>query len=63
MKENPRWLSNRIQFPRLLAEIDMAGLTDKQYELLKDSMDLNRTEINELFDRAHVEWEKIKKEK
>jgi len=57
---NGLWADNRIQFPRLLAEINSVGLTPKQYRDLSESMDLTTEEIDELFDRAIQEWEAIK---
>ena len=54
------WNDNGIQFPRLLAEIWAVGLTDEQYRLLEDSMDLHRKEIDELFERAESRFEEIK---
>jgi hypothetical protein len=61
-QENPRWLDNGIQFPRLLAEISAAGLTEWQYRFLEVSMDLRRQEIDQLLDRAEMEWQRIKNE-
>ena len=55
-----RWKNNTIQFPRLLAEINGVGLTNKQYKELSDSMDLSREEIDQLFDRAEESWQQIK---
>ena len=54
------WEINEIQFPRLIAEIIAVGLSNEQWDMLEESMDLNRSELNELFDRAQAEWEKIK---
>jgi len=57
------WEDNSIQFPRLLAEIcATVEISDKDWEALKESMDLSTEEINELFDRAQEEWEEIKAE-
>jgi hypothetical protein len=62
MAENPLWLRDDIQFPRLLAEI-LAVCGDKlDYDALCASMDLEPSELDELFDRADIAWEKIKKE-
>ena len=55
------WKDNKIQFARLIAEINSVGLSKKQYKELGESMDLSITEINELFDRAIEEFEKSKK--
>lgn len=55
------WNNNRIQFPRLLAEINsVVGLDEKEIEALCESMDLRPHEIYELFDRAEKEWTTIK---
>lgn len=54
------WKDNNIQFPRLLAEINAIGLTDKQYLDLGSSMDLARWEIDELFNRAETQWRRHK---
>lgn len=53
-------MDDSIQFPRLLAEIRACGLTKEQYQFLKESMDLNRNEIDELLQRAEVAWGGIK---
>lgn len=54
----PLWERDDVQFPRLLAEIDLeAHLTDPQYEWLQTSMDLSRGEINDLFERAGSAWD------
>ncbi len=55
------WKRNDIQFPRLLAEINAAGLTRKQVSMLSRSMDLGASEIGELFERAESEWDEIKR--
>jgi len=58
---NPLWEDNSLQFPRLLCEI-MAnvGFSEDDYSWLESSMDLERSDIDELFDRAHVAWETAK---
>lgn len=55
------WERNDIQFPRLLAEI-VATQADLDIPGLATSMDLTAEQVNELFDRAQSEWEKIKVE-
>ena len=56
-----KWLDNSIQFPRLIAEIAATcEISQKSIDDLCESMDLNIDEVNELFDRAHNEWEEIK---
>lgn len=57
------WENNHTQFARLLAEIYALPLTAKQYEQLKASMDLGYEDIDELFERAMLEWERAKKHK
>ena len=57
---HPTWALT-IQFPRLLAEILAAGLSMKQYDELLDSMNLQASQLNELFDRATEKWEADKK--
>ena len=55
------WDNNYIQFARLLAEIySAAGLTTEQYEQLKASMDLGYEDIDEIFERAMLEFERVK---
>lgn len=59
--DNPVWNDDRVQFPRLLAELHMAGVpTRKQLARVAASMDLDVTDVNELFDRAIEAWEIIK---
>lgn len=59
--ENQVWNDNRIQFPRLIAEI--MATQDLDLECLAESMDLTVDDVNELFDRASEEWESIKAKK
>lgn len=62
-QENPLWERNDIQFPRLIAEINATvELTKRQRTELCESMDLEPSDIDELFDRADEEWERIKSE-
>lgn len=60
MTQNPLWLDNSIQFPRLLAELRAIGLTPEQYAFLTESMDLEESDIDEVLERAESEWQKIK---
>ena len=55
---NPKWASNMIQFPRLISEI--VATQNLDMESLCESMDLEQSDIDELFDRAQSEWETIK---
>ena len=52
------WNDNRIQFPRLLAEIRATQNLD--YEALCDSMDLTVEQVDELLERAEDEFAVIK---
>jgi len=56
------WNDDSVQFPRLLAEINAIGLSEEQYEELGELMDLEASEINELFDRAISVFEYNKKQ-
>jgi hypothetical protein len=57
------WKRDDIQFPRLLAEISAnVNIHKKDWRDLENSMDLSTEQINEIFERAHVAWEKAKKE-
>ena len=51
------WTSDRIQFPRLLAEVRAVGLTALQYSELEASMDLTREQIDDLLERAESVWD------
>lgn len=62
MKRESKWQDNSIQFPRLLAEIRAVGLSDIQMEALSVSMGLEQARIEELFERAETEFQKIKGE-
>ena len=55
------WEDNEVQFPRLIAELDMAGaFTPEVMENLCESMDLSKGEIFELILRATEEFDIIK---
>jgi hypothetical protein len=55
------WHDNSIQFPRLIAEICAnVEFKPEHWRDLQDSMDISEGELNDLFDRANDEWEKIK---
>ncbi len=53
------WNNNAIQYPRLLAEIS-ATQDSFDHASLCESMDLTKAEVNELFERAEVDWQYIK---
>ena len=57
---NRLWEKNKVQFPRLLAEIRAVGLTQKQYADLCSSMNLEKDDVDALFERAEQEWELVK---
>lgn len=53
------WDRDEYQFPRLLAEIQAnCGLAE--VDALLHSMDISRAQLDELFDRAHDAWERVK---
>ena len=56
------WERDDVQFPRLLAEIKMVGLTAEQLQGLKVSMDLETTDICEVLDRAEETFEAMKEQ-
>jgi hypothetical protein len=63
MSIQDNWDNNDIQFPRLIAELQMAGaFTPEVMEALQDSMDLELADIDELMTRADVLWDQIKKD-
>jgi len=54
------WNDNSIQFPRLIAELQMAGgFTEEIIKLLALSMDLEIERVYEIIDRACREWDDI----
>jgi len=55
------WENNKIQFPRLIAELEAAGAIQNAMGDLKNSMDLSEDEILELVERASNEWDKIRR--
>ena len=60
---NANWNNNSIQFTRLLAEIcAVVDISEDQKTELCNSMDITPLELDELFDRAQDDWEKIKRE-
>lgn len=54
---NPPWENDSIQFPRLISEIISVGLTESQWDDLLLSMDLESSDLSELFDRAQAAWD------
>ena len=53
------WNVDRVQFARLLCEI-VATQPALDMGALCEAMDLTSDDIDELFDRAHIAWEKAK---
>jgi hypothetical protein len=58
----PNWDDDSIQFPRLLSEILAAGLPEETLEQLSISMDLEKSEILEILERADRRFEEIKEQ-
>jgi hypothetical protein len=56
---NTEWDNDAIQFPRLLASL-RATQKNIDYGALCGSIKLARSDIEELFDRAHEAWEEAK---
>jgi len=55
------WERDTVQFPRLLAEImATVDLTDDMLRPVAESMDLELSDVLELFNRAQVAWEQSK---
>jgi hypothetical protein len=59
-KSDDKWKRDSLQFPRLISEI--LATQDINYDLLAESMNLTIEQVKELFSRADVTWELIKKE-
>jgi hypothetical protein len=61
-KPKDKWTDNLVQFPRLISEISaVVNITDQDMDILCDSMDLKRSDVIDLFERARIEWLDIKK--
>jgi hypothetical protein len=57
---NELWQDNEIQFSRLIAEANAAGLFEGgNYQLMLDSMNLTDNEVKEIITRASSKWEGI----
>ena len=53
----PLWTNNEIQFARLLCELGALGIPDKDtWNELMENMDLEKHELDVLFDRAEQVW-------
>lgn len=60
---NEKWNDDSIQFPRLITEIRAnVDISNKEWDDMCNSMDLSYGKIEQLFNRADKEWEKIKEE-
>ena len=58
---NTNWRNNQIQYPRLIAELQMVGaFSNEVISEVADSMDLDTSEVHTLIDRACNEWDAIK---
>ena len=51
------WSDNSIQFPRLLAELQMAGAIRDDLSDVCESMDLPLHRVHELLGRAQTVWD------
>jgi len=60
-KKMSKWEDNSVQFPRLIAEAEAAGLwCDKVgVQLMCESMDLDTDSVFEIIERAQTVWDKI----
>ena len=56
-----KWEDDSIQFPRLIAEI-AATQEYIDFGLLADAMGITEEDVSDLFERAHKEWERRKKD-
>lgn len=57
------WYDDSIQFPRLIAELQACVAIDaSRMEAIADSMGVDVRRVEELFDRAVAEWDRIKAE-
>lgn len=55
------WSNDDIQFPRLLSEIySTISFSDEEWDDLCLSMDLDREQIHEVFERADATWQDLK---
>lgn len=56
------WKNNRLQFARLIAELEAVGAFTRKniMEDLSETMDLTKEQILELVERASNEWDEIK---
>lgn len=58
---NINWNNNAIQFPRLIAELESAGIFSiENVEKVAEEMDLDVSEVYSLVSRAQAEWDEIK---
>lgn len=58
---NVNWRDNRIQFPRLIAELQaVGGFSAEIMHALSEEMALPQSAVAELIERAEKEWQQIK---
>jgi hypothetical protein len=57
---NVNWANDRIQYPRLLAELYAMSGIDVLIRQVCTSMDLTPAQVEELFERAQRQWDQIK---
>jgi hypothetical protein len=63
MQTNPLWDNNEIQFARLLCELGALGVPDADdWGDLLSNMDLEESDLHDLFERAHQVWERSKQD-
>jgi predicted dinucleotide-utilizing enzyme len=61
--DNPVWLDDKIQFPRVIAEAEAAGaFTPDVMEKMAEGMDLMVCDVVDLIDRAQNVWDKQKEQ-
>jgi hypothetical protein len=60
---NKNWKKDSVQFPRLIAELNAAGVFQdaETVSFLKESMDLTTDEILDVVERAERKFEVLKK--
>lgn len=56
------WYNDAIQFPRFIEEAQAAGaFTPKVLKQMGESMDLDKGQLEEIMERAQVQWDEIKR--
>lgn len=55
------WKNNQLQYPRLIAEMEAAGVFDREMlSTLTEEMDLTSDEVMDLVGRAQKDWDRTK---